>query len=71
MILDRVSGSIDIVTLGALVYVAGYFFEYQAAVAVGLVIGVLGVVKVAYDHLTGFEDPLGIEAWAENEGDAE
>lgn len=70
MILDRISGSIDMVFVGALVAAVGYLLDSRIVglLAVGIV--VLGTVKVTYDHLTGFEDPLGIE-WRENEGDTD
>jgi len=65
MILDRISGSIDMVFFGALVGAAGYLLDSRIVVLVAVGIVVLGIAKVTYDHLTGFEDPLGIE-WADN-----
>ena len=60
----RVSGSIDVVLLGALIAAGSHVTGSSTGVALGIAVLVLGVAKVIYDHLTGFEDPLGIEGWA-------
>lgn len=61
----QISGSIDVVVVGVLIGAVGYVTNSQLAIGVGLVIAVIGLLKVGYDHLTNFEDPLGIEEWAE------
>jgi len=61
----QISGSIDVVVVGVLIAAVGYVTNSQFAIGVGLVIAVIGLLKVVYDHLTGFKDPLGIEEWAE------
>lgn len=60
-----VSGSIDVVVLGAIISFAGHYFGVSWLLAAGLVVLGLGIAKVAYDHLTGFEDPLGIDGGSE------
>jgi len=55
------SGSIDVTVVGALIALPSYYFDVQAGVAIGLVLVVVGLAKVGYDHLFGFEDPLGID----------
>lgn len=64
MNVPEISGSIDLVAAGGLIAVAGYLLDSRVAVAVGLAVGVIGLLKVTYDHVTGFEDPWGIEEWA-------
>lgn len=58
----RISGSIDLVTVGLLIAAGGYatasvggagYSDYIAGF--GLLLAVVGVVKVTYDHVTGFE----------------
>ncbi len=55
------SGSIDVAIVGALIALPSYYFDVQVGVAIGLVFVVVGLAKVGYDHLFGFEDPLGID----------
>lgn len=59
----RISGSIDLVTVGLLIAAGGYAaaslggsgYAYYMA-AFGLLLAAVGVVKVSYDHATGFPD---------------
>jgi len=58
-----IPGSIDAAVAGVIVSLAGYagqaYFGFAAAkyvIAIGVLIAVSGVLKVAYDMATGFEN---------------
>jgi len=58
---DGLSGSIDVAVVGAVIGLPSYYFDVRAGVVLGVLLVVVGLAKVAYDHLFGFEDPLGID----------
>lgn len=66
-----ISGSIDVVTLGSIIYLAGYFGGYWILQLAGASLIVIGAVKVAHDHIFGFEKVHDFESERSNGGGQE